>query len=96
MEIFAAYDWKPFQSCFCHNIPLFKRVLLISDGYTFSTCGRISGPMGPLNRDCDDAYLGAPTQVMIGDSSRIGTEFHHLGHVTGIQRWKVPQSGLYT
>jgi hypothetical protein len=34
--------------------------------------------------------------VQIGDDSKSSNDSHVLGYVTGIQRWKVPASGIYT
>jgi len=39
---------------------------------------------------------GTPTNVDIGDHSKSSTESHSIGYVTGIQRWLVPATGIYT
>ena len=71
-------------------------LLLFSDGYYFSDCGYPSGPLGPGADDCKDAYKETNTSVMIGDPTKTANDTHHMGYVTGIQRWIVPKTGLYT
>ena len=71
-------------------------VILISDGYYFSTCGNPIGPLGPSYQHCKDAYKDTNVSVEIGDSSKTETDAHSFGYVTGIQRWTVPKTGLYT
>ena len=72
------------------------KVYLISVGYYFSTCGNPIGPFGPINQHCQDAYKDTNISVAIGDDSKSGTDSHKIGYVTGIQRWRVPKTGLYT
>jgi len=65
-------------------------------GYYFSTCGNGAGPLGPYTQQCENAYRDTSVAVEIGDSSKKERETHSFGYVTGIQRWKVPKTGLYT
>ena len=67
---------------------------LISVGYYFSTCGNPIGPFGPINQHCQDAYKDTNVSVAIGHESK--SETYDIGYVTGIQRWRVPKTGLYT
>ena len=41
-------------------------------------------------------FQGTSTSVLIGDDSKSSQDSHQLGFVTGIQRWNVPVSGIYT
>ena len=50
--------------------------------WDFSTCGT-SGRLGPKQEDCDVAYQGT-------NNAEEQVELHH-----GIQKWKVPATGLY-
>ena len=70
------------------------KVYLISVGYYFSTCGNPIGPFGPINQHCQDAYKDTNVSVAIGHESK--SETYDIGYVTGIQRWRVPKTGLYT
>ncbi len=77
----------------------------LSVSYSFTTCGVYSAPIGPSQKDCDTAYSeagdtgefanGGPV-VQIGDEEKDKTEPHRAGYVTGIQRWTVPRTDLYT
>ena len=66
------------------------------DGYFFSNCGYPSGPLGPEDVDCKEHYKDTSVSVRIGDESKEANDNHTMGYVTGIQRWQVPRSGLYT
>ena len=55
-----------------------------------------NGVFGPDQRDCDEAYRGKPTKVAIGDANKTKAEAHLFGYVTGIQRWTVPRTDIYT
>ena len=74
--------------------------LLIShfflDGYFFSNCGYPSGPLGPQDEDCKEHYKETSVSVKIGDASKEYNENHVMGFATGIQRWQVPKTSLYT
>ena len=72
----------------------------------------MQGSVGPHQHDCEKVYKYYKTKVSIGESghNRNDTEGnddldsknkadnfdHQLGYVTGIQRWKVPTTGIYT
>ena len=75
------------------NLTLFSFFFL--DGYKFTTCGK-SGPLGPEQSECDAAYGNGTTRVLIGDEKKGLKEHHNMGHVTGIQRWTVPKTDIYT
>ena len=66
------------------------------DGYFFSNCGYPSGPLGPQDEDCKEHYKETSVSVKIGDASKGNNENHVMGFVTGIQRWQVPKTSLYT
>ena len=68
----------------------------VLDGYYFSTCGLPIGPLGPSHQDCEVTYRETAVSVEIGDSSKKEKETHSIGYVTGVQRWTVPQTSLYT
>ena len=81
-----------------------------SVSYTFTTCGKYNHLLGPSQKDCDESYREAaaasgsgsggavvpPTRVLIGDDMKSKDQPHEVGHTTGIQRWTVPRSDLYT
>ena len=75
---------------------LLSQIFSFSVGYYFSTCGNSIGPLGPANQHCKDAYKDTNVSVAIGDDSKSESESHSIGYVTGIQRWMVPRTGLYT
>lgn len=74
--------------------------------YTFTTCGYYNSLLGPSQKDCDESYREAaaaaddqgvrPTKVLIGDDMKSKDQPHEVGHTTGIQRWTVPRTDLYT
>ena len=67
------------------------------DGYFFSNCGYPSGPLGPFDENCKEHYKETSVSVKIGDSNKTSHEdFSDMGYSTGIQRWRVPKTGLYT
>jgi hypothetical protein len=85
-------------------------IFVFPAAFTFTTCGVYSAPIGPNQKDCDEAYeesadsdrsgggggkSGSP-RVLIGDEERTRKEPHQVGHVTGIQRWRVPRTDIYT
>ena len=89
----------------CHTASNNPRYPLVS--YTFTTCGYYNHLLGPSQKDCDESYREAaaaagggavvqPTQVLIGDDMKSKDQPHEVGHTTGIQRWTVPRTDLYT
>ncbi|GBL80997.1 hypothetical protein AVEN_83087-1 [Araneus ventricosus] len=53
--------------------------------YVFSTCGAV-GRLGPNEEQCSNAYLNTSTQITVLTDPTM----------EGIQKWEVPESGLYT
>ena len=84
----------------CEHLFFLLRFFHISffslDGYFFSNCGYPSGPLGPQDEDCKEHYKETSVSVKIGDASKGNNENHVMGFVTGIQRWQVPKTSLYT
>ena len=83
---------------------LFKHItIILTDEYRFTTCN-MQGPLGPHKTDCDKVYKYYRTQVSIGDNEdniehpemKHEDGFSQFGYVTGIQRWRVPKTGIYT
>ncbi|NXJ81662.1 ALK kinase, partial [Trogon melanurus] len=66
-----------FGSCFLY--------VLISDQWVFTTCGA-SGPYGPTQSQCNDAYRTSNLSVIVGAE----------GILQGIQIWRVPATNTYS
>jgi hypothetical protein len=66
-----------------------------TDEYRFTTCN-MQGPFGPQGDNCDKVYNYYKTKVAIGDSGHNHDGGAQLGYVTGVQRWTVPTTGIYT
>ncbi|KGL75258.1 ALK tyrosine kinase receptor, partial [Tinamus guttatus] len=59
--------------------------ILISDHWLFTTCGA-SGPFGPTQSQCNDAYRNSNLSVIVGAE----------GIFQGIQIWRVPATNTYS
>uniref|UniRef100_A0A8C4KF91 Tyrosine-protein kinase receptor n=2 Tax=Aves TaxID=8782 RepID=A0A8C4KF91_DRONO len=59
--------------------------ILISDHWLFTTCGA-SGPYGPTQSQCNDAYRNSNLSVIVGAE----------GILQGIQIWRVPATNTYS
>jgi len=69
-------------------------------GFVFGTCGK-RGLLGPQQGDCDEAYQGTGVAVKVGDGgvaegAVVTRGDARLGFTTGVQRWQVPEDGIYT
>eukprot|EP00094_Tigriopus_californicus_P000196 TCALIF_00190-PA protein Name:"Similar to ALK ALK tyrosine kinase receptor (Homo sapiens)" AED:0.10 eAED:0.10 QI:0/0.88/0.72/0.94/0.88/0.94/18/0/1347 len=67
-----------------------------SEEYLFNSCKARRGAIGPTQKHCDDAYSKSNTKVLIGDPGKTKDDVHIFGYVTGIQRWKVPKTKMYS
>uniref|UniRef100_A0A8C3MQG3 Tyrosine-protein kinase receptor n=1 Tax=Geospiza parvula TaxID=87175 RepID=A0A8C3MQG3_GEOPR len=67
----------PWASC-CARV-------LLSDQWLFTTCGA-SGPYGPTQSQCNDAYRNSKLRVVVGAE----------GILQGIQIWRVPATNTYS
>uniref|UniRef100_A0A8C3UBP7 Tyrosine-protein kinase receptor n=1 Tax=Catharus ustulatus TaxID=91951 RepID=A0A8C3UBP7_CATUS len=59
--------------------------VLLSDQWFFTTCGA-SGPYGPTQSQCNDAYRNSKLRVVVGAE----------GILQGIQIWRVPATNTYS
>uniref|UniRef100_A0A8C5NS02 Tyrosine-protein kinase receptor n=1 Tax=Junco hyemalis TaxID=40217 RepID=A0A8C5NS02_JUNHY len=59
--------------------------VLLSDQWLFTTCGA-SGPYGPTQSQCNDAYRNSKLRVVVGAE----------GILQGIQIWRVPATNTYS
>uniref|UniRef100_A0A672UHV2 Tyrosine-protein kinase receptor n=1 Tax=Strigops habroptila TaxID=2489341 RepID=A0A672UHV2_STRHB len=59
--------------------------VLISEHWLFTTCGA-SGPYGPTQSQCNDAYRNSNLSVIVGAE----------GILQGIQIWRVPATNTYS
>ncbi len=50
----------------------------------FTSCGA-SGPLGPIQAQCDSAYRNSNVSVVVGKE----------GHLRGVQMWRVPATNMY-
>uniref|UniRef100_A0A8B9TUB8 Tyrosine-protein kinase receptor n=1 Tax=Anas platyrhynchos TaxID=8839 RepID=A0A8B9TUB8_ANAPL len=60
-------------------------LVLISDHWLFTTCGA-SGPYGPTQSQCNNAYRNSNLSVVVGAE----------GILQGIQIWRVPATNTYS
>ncbi|KAH0622634.1 hypothetical protein JD844_025109 [Phrynosoma platyrhinos] len=59
--------------------------LSLSDNWLFTTCGA-SGPHGPTQTQCNDAYRNANLSVLVGAEENF----------PGVQIWRVPETNTYS
>ncbi|OWK54191.1 ALK tyrosine kinase receptor [Lonchura striata] len=68
-----------------HSIKLDDICLRRRDQWLFTTCGA-SGPYGPTQSQCNDAYRNSKLRVVVGAE----------GILQGIQIWRVPATNTYS